>query len=103
VLRDAVSYKVPYVSSTVKLAPDDLSLFYKKGVDVGFLNFTTASDEHLSHLSEACDPATFGRNDEDVVDETYRKAGKIDTPNFFSSFDLNASGLLRIISDKLLP
>ena len=37
---------------------------------------TSAQDvEALNQLERACEPATFGRNAEDVLDETYRKAG----------------------------
>ena len=44
----------------------------------------------------------FGRGNEDVHDETYRKALKMDAPNFAVQLDLVASGLIRTIEDQLL-
>jgi hypothetical protein len=38
------------------------------------------------HLSDACQPATFGVNKEDVLDESYRKAGKMDVTDFATNF-----------------
>ncbi|THH27523.1 hypothetical protein EUX98_g6662 [Antrodiella citrinella] len=55
-----------------------------------------------SRCVKCCDAATFGRNHEDVLDEDYRKAGKIDAPNFAATFDLIESVLLPIISERLL-
>ncbi|RDB15762.1 hypothetical protein Hypma_003691 [Hypsizygus marmoreus] len=60
------------------------------------------SEEALSALAGACDQATFGRGDEDVLDETYRKAGKLDLEHFASTFDLGKSGLLEIVRSELL-
>ena len=42
----------------------------------GRIDFNDTDDEQLEHLSETCDKATFGLNKEDVLDESYRKAGK---------------------------
>ena len=53
-------------------------------------------------LTAACDPATFGRGNEDVYDESYRKAVKMDASNFVVQFDLAGSGLMRTIEDQLL-
>ena len=44
----------------------------------------------------------FGRGNEDVHDETYRKALKMDASNFAVQLDLVASGLIRTIEDQLL-
>ena len=55
---------------------------------------TSAQDvEALNQLERACEPATFGRNDEDVLDETYRKAGKMDSDNFLLGLDVERSRL----------
>ena len=56
----------------------------------------------LEHLAEACDPATFGVGGEDVYDETYRKAGKLDKNDFAIGFDVNRSDLAHIIRSELL-
>jgi hypothetical protein len=62
----------------------------------------TASDSDLEHLSNACQPATFGVNQQDVYDETYRKAGKMDATAFASKFNLERSGLLDGIRAHML-
>ena len=59
--------------------------------------------EELDKLQEACQPATFGRNDEDVYDETYRKAGKMDVDNFMIGFDAERSGLIEAVRTLLFP
>jgi hypothetical protein len=48
------------------------------------VNFTNATPDELEQLAQACQPATFGRNDQAVMDETYRKAAKMD-PDLFST------------------
>ena len=66
------------------------------------LNLSTAPVAQLEHLAEACDPATFGVGGEDVYDETYRKAGKLDKSDFAIGFDVNRSDLAHIIRTELL-
>lgn len=66
------------------------------------INLSQASEAQLQHLSQACDPATFGVNQQDVLDESYRKAGKLDLANFATKFNLERSGLMDIIRAELL-
>lgn len=56
----------------------------------------------MFELTNMCDPATFGRNQEDVLDESYRKAGKLDSTDFATFFDPVRSGLIEIIRGCLL-
>jgi hypothetical protein len=56
----------------------------------------------LEALTQACEPATFGRANEDVLDETYRKAGKMDRSRFATQFDLAEARLLDVIRGELL-
>lgn len=58
--------------------------------------------QSLESLANACDPATFGRNKEDVYDESYRKAKKLNTGSFMVGLDLARLGLPRIISEALV-
>ena len=58
--------------------------------------------DEIEELSAACDPATFGRGNEDVYDESYRKAVKMDASNFAVQFDPDRTGLIKIIEDQLL-
>ncbi|TFY75570.1 hypothetical protein EWM64_g8443 [Hericium alpestre] len=55
-----------------------------------------------SALSEACQPATFGANNEAILDETYRKAGKMDVDRFATSIVPERTDLMKIIRAELL-
>ena len=56
----------------------------------------------MESLANACQPATFGVNQQDILDETYRKAGKMDATSFASKFNLERSGLLGGIRAHML-
>lgn len=58
------------------------------------LDFIDASDYALRRLADDCDPASFGRNSEAVLDEIYRKAGKLDAAHFSAVFDPERCGLM---------
>jgi hypothetical protein len=49
---------------------------------VSFLDFSSSTPEDLATLSAACQAATFGIYNQNVLDETYRKAGKMDKEHF---------------------
>ena len=51
---------------------------------------------------DACEPATFGLNDSDVLDPSYRAAGKIDNSNFATKIELEKLGLMDTIRYALL-
>lgn len=59
--------------------------------------------EALSKLVRACDPATFGLGGKDVLDTTYRKAGKMDKEDFSTNFHPSDFGIVDAISQALLP
>ncbi|KAJ7034207.1 hypothetical protein C8F04DRAFT_1260216 [Mycena alexandri] len=61
-----------------------------------------ATEEDLAALASACDQATFGVDQKDVLDESYRKAGKMDLTKFASRLDIVASGLIDTISPDIL-
>ena len=65
------------------------------------LDETTA--QNLDHLLAAAEPATFGRGGEDVYDEEYRKALKLDTTKFSSTFNPYELGIIDTIAQLLLP
>lgn len=66
------------------------------------LDFTKTTAKEVEDLANACDVAGFGVNDKDVVDETYRKAGKLDRKHFALTFPLQSTGLLDIVGTALL-
>jgi hypothetical protein len=56
----------------------------------------------LEQLAEACEPASFGVNEREVLDETYHKAGKMDPDRFASLLDPVRTKLMKIIRYSLL-
>ena len=50
------------------------------------IDFNEATDEQLAALAEACQPASFGIAQKDVLDESYRKAGKLECADFATQF-----------------
>lgn len=60
---------------------------------------TTAIEE----LLKACTPATFGKKGKEVLDESYRKAVKLDSNEFSTSFNPYEVGIIDAIAQSLLP
>ncbi|KAJ3550696.1 hypothetical protein NMY22_g296 [Coprinellus aureogranulatus] len=91
---------------TIPLDPKFGTLFYKteQSSEAKYIDFAkgTLKDEDIQMLAKASEKATFGRNKEDVLDETYRKAWKMDTTQFATQFDVVRSGILDIVHDQLL-
>jgi hypothetical protein len=69
----------------------------------GKVTFPSSDSSGLEQLLKACTPATFGSGGKDVLDETYRKAGKLDRANFSVDFHPNDYGILDAIAQTLLP
>ncbi|KAG5651270.1 hypothetical protein H0H81_009236, partial [Sphagnurus paluster] len=67
-----------------------------------WLDFSRASEAQLKILADACDPATFGLGQSDVLDESYRKAGKMDLENFSMKFDITESRVIDYVREQLL-
>lgn len=63
------------------------------------------SDEEsgISTLVRDCSPATFGRGQKDVLDESYRRAGKMDVADFATNFHPADFGLIQHAEQTLLP
>lgn len=64
---------------------------------------TQDNTKSLNDLLKACSPATFGLDGEDVLDETYRKAGKLDRSQFSTDFHPHDHGIVDAINQILLP
>ncbi|KAL8830788.1 MAG: hypothetical protein Q9170_005571 [Blastenia crenularia] len=54
-------------------------------------------------LLQTCDPATFGVGGQDVLDEQYRKASKLDKSQFSTNFHPHDCGILDSVQQILLP
>jgi hypothetical protein len=62
-------------------------------------------DEHASlrQLIEDCQPASFGYKGENVIDDAYRKATKMDRSDFSSDFCPYELGIVDTIAQVLMP
>ncbi|EMD36269.1 hypothetical protein CERSUDRAFT_137906 [Gelatoporia subvermispora B] len=101
-LRRALHAKPPFCSGIFKLHPEGLILYYGKKGNTDRIDCANVSEDELRHLAAVCDPATLGRNDQDVYDESYRRAGKLDSSYFAVKFDPHSCGLLDAIRGDLL-
>jgi hypothetical protein len=64
-----------------------------------------ASADHeqaFEKLLKACQPATFGLGGEEVFDEEYRKAGKMDTKDFSTNFNLAEYNIIDTTTQALV-
>ncbi|KAF4618639.1 hypothetical protein D9613_009832 [Agrocybe pediades] len=94
---------LPYCTGTVPLNSESSKLFYEGQISAQVIDFMNTTDEELSRLSLACQPASFGRNQEDVYDESYRKAGKLDVNHFATAFNPSESGIIDMAHELLFP
>jgi hypothetical protein len=62
-----------------------------------------AMNDCLSRLMHDCQPASFGLNGDDVLDETYRKAAKMNRSSFAIDFCPYEVGIIDTIAQMLLP
>ncbi|KAM5535728.1 hypothetical protein V8D89_010542 [Ganoderma adspersum] len=95
-----------YCSGILEVSPSNFELYYgrKDARFVDFLEASTSNDRSaVEDLAQACQRAKFGRGEEAVLDETYRKAGKMDSSNFKTGLDLENTRLLDTVRLCLLP
>ncbi|KAG7096291.1 hypothetical protein E1B28_003738 [Marasmius oreades] len=89
--RAAVAKSDPWTSGTAQIPSHCFNLFFIDKMDPPRPHLVKLTDtthpSELEALSASCDQATFGRAHEDVLDESYRKAGKLDLGRFASTFD----------------
>ena len=75
---------------------------------VSMVAFPFQSDDEpasasFNALLKRCQPATFGADGKDVLDETYRKAGKLDNEIFCTDFHPHDCGIVDAVQQILLP
>ena len=56
----------------------------------------------FQQLLEDCQPATFGRGTQVVLDEAYRKAGKMDVTEFCTNFHPAEHGVIDTVTQALV-
>ena len=88
-------------------APSVVIRFDNASGGVGKVEFplveSLEQEDALKELLEACTPATFGSGGKDVLDESYRKAGKLDRSGFSTDFHPHDYGIVDAIKQTLLP
>ena len=72
------------------------------GFTVNF-NKDGPTSKDFDHLLKACQPASFGRAGEAVLDEEYRKAGKLDRSQFATTFCPYEAGIVDVVTQLLVP
>ncbi|RPD63027.1 hypothetical protein L227DRAFT_561772 [Lentinus tigrinus ALCF2SS1-6] len=103
-LRSALSESAFVTCGTVDVPQDGLFIFYSNNGRAGRLVVVNSSrhSEALDDLEKACDPATFGVDQRDVLDVSYRKSGKLDRDHFSLNVDIESIGLLEAVRIGLL-
>ncbi|KAG6887304.1 hypothetical protein C0995_016285 [Termitomyces sp. Mi166 len=101
-LAKAVTSKPPFCTGTLPISTGESTLFYKQDSTASWLDLSQATEPQLEALSRACVPATFGRNEENVLDESYRKAGKMDFGDFSILLNVEKLGIVDRICVQLL-
>ncbi|GLA46308.1 hypothetical protein AnigIFM63604_009780 [Aspergillus niger] len=78
--------------------------FTAQRLTLPLLNDASDSSIHgLQELLDACQPASFGRGGQDILDPEYRRAGKLDPDRFLTSFHPADFGIIELIEQILLP
>lgn len=65
------------------------------------LSDDTVAQDSFHLLLDACQPATFGFGTQEILDEEYRKAGKLDTDDFCTDFNPYEHGIVNTINQVL--
>lgn len=90
--------------SSVTIRWDSKDSYYKQSkISFPLPHHDDVSRKMLNFLLHYCEPATFGVGGRDVLDEKYRKAGKLDTSQFSTNFHPHDCGILDAIQQILLP
>ncbi|KAJ6469402.1 hypothetical protein C8R45DRAFT_1167033 [Mycena sanguinolenta] len=102
VLRTSLSVQVPYTGGVYPVKVEDLVLYYgsEGGNGPRRIDLGQATENDLAELTAACQRATFGVGGADILDESYRKAGKMDLGKFAACFGV--SGLLETVAPEIL-
>jgi hypothetical protein len=120
-IRAALSH-FSFTSGTCKVPPEFCKLYYCKNPDSVYvsilycfacflkptysqaksLNTADVTEEQLDSLVSVCEAASFGRGTETVLDESYRKALKLDLSQFSTPFDLSSTPILHKIQQDLV-
>ncbi|KAF9233795.1 hypothetical protein BU15DRAFT_53419, partial [Melanogaster broomeanus] len=104
-VRISLAVRPPYRSGTISILSGRLKLFYdvdNETARCAEFDLANATPGDLRELAQAFRPETFGRNQEDVHDETYRRALKLGTEAFSTPFSTERAGPVEFIRRELL-
>ncbi|KAI9571699.1 hypothetical protein HD554DRAFT_2016574 [Boletus coccyginus] len=101
-LQTALRDRDPFCSGICTIPDYQRLLYYTCGDDLRRIELSNAGADDLEGLYRACKPAEFGRNGENVLDESYRKAGKMDLTSFATLLDPRTLGIYDEVSKALL-
>ncbi|KZV68806.1 hypothetical protein PENSPDRAFT_633916 [Peniophora sp. CONT] len=101
-VSELMKSRLPYTAGTLALPSSAFTLYYEEKDSAKSIDLLKASDDELERLTKACDTATFGRGNEDVLDKTYRTAGKLDAARFATTLVPERTELSRIVHDFML-
>ncbi|KAJ8456967.1 hypothetical protein ONZ45_g18506 [Pleurotus djamor] len=86
----------------VTLPVHSTKLCFSREDSVGFVDLLAPTTEQLNRLAKACEPTPLRQNNDGILDDEHRKAGKLDVTNFAFNFDLSTTGILdKIVKDRL--
>ncbi|KAG6824045.1 hypothetical protein H0H92_008200 [Tricholoma furcatifolium] len=101
-IAETLTHKPPFCTEVLPTTSHKSTLFYKQDSIARWIDLTQASESQLDDLTNACVPATFGQDKEDVYDESYRKAGKMDIDTFSTRVNVEKIGIDKRIREQLL-
>ncbi|KAJ3554333.1 hypothetical protein NP233_g12442 [Leucocoprinus birnbaumii] len=103
-LKDQERDHEPWTSGVVNLKGSESLLFYKcKDGTARVVDLAAISQADIDALVDACEPAPFGRGPESVLDDTYRKALKLDETLFAWRFNPDSGNFIAQLAQRLCP
>ncbi|KAF8547430.1 hypothetical protein OG21DRAFT_1450308 [Imleria badia] len=101
-VQTALRNRDPFYSGICTIPDYQRLLYYAHDDHLRRIDFSNVGGDDLEELYHACKPAEFGRNGENVFDESYRKAGKMDLTSFSTLLDPRSLGIHEQVSKALL-
>ncbi|KAF9442838.1 hypothetical protein P691DRAFT_797966 [Macrolepiota fuliginosa MF-IS2] len=104
VLTDKQNLHMPWTSGVVNLSEPEKTLYFtRKDETSSSLRLGSTTEVQAADLSDACGPAGFGLGQENVLDDSYRKAGKLDEGKFSWNFNPDHGSFASEVATGLFP
>jgi hypothetical protein len=97
-----------FTSTRAPVTCSSIAIRWKKGGLSKNTTFDSRSinrpwENTLQELVQDCQPATFGFDGKDILDEKIRKAGKLEAYDFSTNFNPYDYGIVDTVAQELLP